>query len=322
MARISAGLGPRVIALLSVVAVCVVSSSAPVRAADAPTKPSRATTKVKTPANTVELFDGMKSGDIEVKLIASDATKGNVIVTNKTKQPISVKLPKAFAGVPVLAQQFPFNGGNRNFANNGNTSGVIGGNGMNQAMGGGFTQGINGGNNFNRNGMNPAMNFQPNGIMNIPPEKIAKVRVPLVCLEHGKDDPRASIPYEIKPIETVTGNVAVQQLCAMLGEGKVGQRVAQVAAWHLANGLSYDELAAKQLEEFGSPARPYFTSQELKDAKTVVEQAEDQAEEIEKEATQNIAQTSTGDSLDSTATTVTTAAVVEKSAIRRKTRSR
>jgi hypothetical protein len=332
MARICASQGLRSIALLLATVFSVTSLGAISRAEDARAKPSRAKAETKAPTTTVDMFDGMKSGDIEVKLIASDATKGNVMITNKTKQPISVKLPKAFAGVPVLAQfrgPGAFNGnnfnGNNNVAANGHGRGV---NGANQAMGGGFNQGsnINGGANGMVNGMNNGMN---NGFMNIPPEKTAKVRVPLVCLEHGKADPRATIPYEIKPIDSFTKNVAVQQLCAMLGDGKVEQRVAQVAAWHLANGLSYDDLAAKQLEEFGSPPRPFFTSQEMEDAVAIVDKAEDQAEQVEKEAKQSIAQKSTSPDLaplsavgETAISPVSTAAAGEKPVARRRIRSR
>src|SRR5438270_9054457 len=55
----------------------------------------------KTP---VDLFDAMKSGDIEVKFIARNSRDGQLLVKNKTDQPLSVKLPDAFAAVPVLAQ--------------------------------------------------------------------------------------------------------------------------------------------------------------------------------------------------------------------------
>ncbi|MCL6504416.1 MAG: hypothetical protein K6T86_17175, partial [Pirellulales bacterium] len=53
---------------------------------------------------TVELFTAMEAGDIEVKFIPKDDTQANVIIKNKTKQPLNVRLPQAFAAVPALAQ--------------------------------------------------------------------------------------------------------------------------------------------------------------------------------------------------------------------------
>ena len=56
----------------------------------------------------VELFAAMAAGDIEVELIPKDSTNCTVRFVNKTDKPVAVKLPNAFAGVPVLAQ---FGGG-------------------------------------------------------------------------------------------------------------------------------------------------------------------------------------------------------------------
>ena len=39
------------------------------------------------------------------------------------------------------------------------------------------------------------------GMFNVPPEQTGKIKVPTVCLEHGKAEPHAKIPYEIKPID-------------------------------------------------------------------------------------------------------------------------
>ena len=62
------------------------------------------------------------------------------------------------------------------------------------------------------------------GIMNVAPEKVGQCKVTTVCLEHGKAEPREAIPYEIKPLETVTTNPGVRELCQMLGNGQLNQR--------------------------------------------------------------------------------------------------
>src|SRR5690242_546554 len=63
------------------------------------------------PTPSIGMFEGMSSGDIEVKIIPKDSTEGMITIKNNTKKPLTIKLPEAFAGVPVLAQG---RGGNRN----------------------------------------------------------------------------------------------------------------------------------------------------------------------------------------------------------------
>lgn len=186
----------------------------------------------KAVGRTVELFEAMQRGQIGVRLIPKDSSQWRLIVENKTDQPLSVKLPEAFAGVPVLAQIGNQGiGGNNALGNGAQAGGIGGGWGM--------------------------------GMFNIPPEKVGQLRLPGVCLEHGKKEPRPGIPYEIKPLEQVTNQPAVCELIRLLGAGKVPQRVAQAAVWNLNNDLSWQQLAAKQLHYADGTSRPYFSPLEI-----------------------------------------------------------
>jgi hypothetical protein len=51
--------------------------------------------------------------------------------------------------------------------------------------------------------------------------------------------------YKIVPLEEVNSDPRIRDLCAVLGQGKVPQNTAQAAAWHIANRMSWDELAHK-----------------------------------------------------------------------------
>ena len=51
--------------------------------------------------------------------------------------------------------------------------------------------------------------------------------------------------YKIVPLEEVNADPRVRDLCAVLGQGKVAQNTAQAAAWHIANHMSWDQLAHK-----------------------------------------------------------------------------
>ena len=193
-------------------------------------------------AKTVEMFAAIEKGDIAVKLIPKDSTQCSVLIENKTEKPLNVKLPKAFAAVPVLAQ--------------------IGGPGLDTGR-----SGRNNNSNSGNQGMGGGMGGMGGGMFCVPPEKIGKLKVPAVCLEHGKDEPRASIPYEIKPLASFTTKAGVRELCEMIGSGKIDQRAAQAAAWHLNNDMSWQELAAKRLRYANGMIKgPYFSPIELKTA--------------------------------------------------------
>ncbi len=202
------------------------------------------------PAN-VEMFAAMASGELKVKLIPKDATQATVLFTNTTDAPLNVKLPAAFAGLPVLAQA-GFGGGG--FGGGGGGRGGGGGGGGSQGMGGGFGGGGGGG--FGGRGGG-------GGFFNVAPRKVRKVKVPLVCLEHGKPDPRPRIPYEIKPLTEISNKPKVAELCNMLGNGEIDQRAAQAAAWHLENGMSWEELASKEVRHLNGVRDPYFTAGEI-----------------------------------------------------------
>lgn len=198
----------------------------------------------------VGLFEGIEQGRIAVKLIPKDSTECKVLIENKTDRPLNIKLPAAFAGVPVLAQIGNQGVGGNNTVNQGFGGGMMGGN----MMGGG-------------------------GFFNVAPEKVGQLQCATVCLEHGKKEPRPAVPYEIRPIESFTDKPAVHELCALLGAGKIGQRAAQAAAWHLENGMSWQELAAKQIRFADGTSRPYFTPLELQAAVQVAAAAVKQAEQ-------------------------------------------
>ncbi|MBI3837551.1 MAG: hypothetical protein HY288_06425 [Planctomycetia bacterium] len=170
---------------------------------------------MSTPAaESVDMFDAMKAHDIDVKLIPKDERESRVIIKNNTGKPLSVRLPDAFAGVPVLAQQLG--------------AGVRGAG----ARGGGAAA--------------------------------------------------AGIPYEIKPIESVTTKPEVRELLSAFGKGRLNQRATQAAAWHLANGLTWQQLASKRIQHLDGSSEIWFSPQEIQAAIQISENAVSQAEQKSK----------------------------------------
>jgi len=141
---------------------------------------------IEQPAS-VDLFDGMDRGDVEVVFIPLGAEKANLLVTNKTDKPLFVRLPDAFAGVPVLAQGGGFGGGGFGGGGGGlGGGGIGGGGGGGQALGGGGGGGFGGGGGgFGGGGGGFGGG---GGVLRIAPNRKTKTTVQTVCLEHA--DPR------------------------------------------------------------------------------------------------------------------------------------
>ena len=228
----------------------------------------------------VELFKAIETGDIEVRLFAKDSKGGNVVITNKTKKPLQIKLPEAFGAAPVLAQFGGGGLGGGGLGGGGLGGGGLGGGGLGggggQGLGGGFGGGGGGlgGGGFGGGGGGLG-GGGGGGFFNVGPEKVGKIKVQTVCLEHGKPDPNLRMRYELRPIESMTGKSDVVQLCKMLGRGEIPQNAAQAAAWNLANGLSWGELASKdRVKHLDGSSEKYFSPAELEIALRIANEAQ------------------------------------------------
>jgi hypothetical protein len=229
----------------------------------------------------VEMFKAMEGGDVEVKIIPKDATEATVIFTNKSKKPLAVALPEAFVAVPVAPQFGGFGGGGGGMGGFGGGGFGGGGGGGGQGFGGGFGGGMG--------GFGGGMGGFGGGFMNVEPDTTRKVKVKGVCLEHGKDDPSPRMEYAIKPIETFTDKGEVHEVCKMLARGEISQNIAQAAAWHLMDEMSWNELAAKNRVEskLTNYREKWFSPQELAIAGRAVRVANERAELLAKSVASN-----------------------------------
>ncbi len=246
---------------------------------------SRAITKPKydPDASRVEFFEGVEQGAISYQVIAKDALGGQVLIENKTDQPLTVELPEAVVGVQVLPQGMA--GGGFGFTDPSSTSGSGNGGGQNQAFGGGgFGGGGLGGGGYGGGGFGGG-GFGGGGFFSIPPE--SKIRLPYksVCLEHGKKDPHPRVQYKLVRVEEYTDKPELQELIKLVGTGKLDAQSAQAAAWHLANDMSWQALSAKLYDRAGAPDTPFFSRQQLAAAQSLVAAARSKAEEAAAGAT-------------------------------------
>jgi hypothetical protein len=181
----------------------------------------------------IDLFAGMEDGKVQATVVPRDAKRVTLQLKNKSDRPITIRLPEAFAAVPVQAQLL--GGGNNGIGfgqGGGNQAGGQGAQGLGVAGGG-----QNGGNRRDRGGGAP-------GIFNVPAGKVIKVKLTSVCLEYGKPEPSPRNEYVLQPIEALCDKPEVVSILSSLGDGEVSQEVAQLAAWNVANGIGFEQIAA------------------------------------------------------------------------------
>jgi len=228
--------------------------------ADEPTAVEEAASK----AEPLDLFDAIDQGLVDVKFVARSSTKGRLVVTNKTDKPVDVLVPEAFAGVPTL-HQFGGGGGGR-----GGGGGGFGGGGG----GGGQQQSVGGGGGGGRGGGGGGRGGGGGGVFSVVPEKIRRIDVPLVCLNHGLRDPSSSKPYEIRPLEDVVDSPALIEIVKAYANGDLPYGASQAAVWNINSQVSWIDLASKLTGTKRSFVRePYFSSAEIRLAMGIVHRA-------------------------------------------------
>jgi hypothetical protein len=205
-----------------------------------------------------DMLAAEQAGLVSVRYIPNDSRSAQIVVTNRSDRPLTLRLPEAFAGVPVLAQ---FGGGMAGpmGAQGMNVGGFAGANTPQAAAGAGVP---NGG-----PGLGAAGGFQ-----SLPPERTRSVRVPTVCLEYGKPEPTPRVAYQMVPLASRAGDPRLTMVLQGLASGDLSQKVAQAATWHIASGLTWDQLAAETIKHSGGDRDvAFFTEEELEAARIVVE---------------------------------------------------
>ena len=238
---------------------------------------SQPTSTVGTPATAAAVTDVLeaeKDGLVNVRFIPNDSRSAQIIVTNRSRKPLTLRLPHAFAGVPVAAQMGMGGMGGGMGGMRGGMGGGMGGMGGGmggQAMGGGGGFGGQGMNGIGGGGMGGGMGgMGGGGAFSIPPQKTRVLRVTTVCLEHGKKEPSSRMPYKLTSLDQFSSDPQLTVAMASLGRGELSQKVAQAVAWHLSSRLSWERLAAEKHDRLVEPDEPFFTLEELLVAQRVV----------------------------------------------------
>lgn len=223
-------------------------------------------------ARKVELFAAKDEGLVTVKVIPQNEFHSNVSITNTTKEPLTIEVPKAVVAVHVLKQfggQGAFiglPGGTNNFNGNGLGSNQFG-QGAGQSISGQFNNmpGQNGQKNFFNNIPGPAF-------FSIPAEKTVQIRLNSVCLDHGKPTPTAKMNYELRKLDQYTENKALIRLLESEEFRTADRGAAQAAAWNLSSGIPLERLAN---ETVGTGViEPLFATGQLARARELINAAQ------------------------------------------------
>ena len=91
--------------------------------------------------------------------------------------------------------------------------------------------------------------------------------------------------YTVAPIETLSSDPKVTEICKMLASGEIPQNVAQAAAWNITDEMSWDVLATKnRVKRMDGYYERFFTHNELRAAQQVVAESQTRADAIEEES--------------------------------------
>ncbi len=242
-----------------------------VATADARSDRMKGARPFESAAETVDLFQAVEEGVLEVRVIPRDSKECRVLIENVTDRKVNVQMPPALAAVPVLAQLL--DGGQDGRQPDSSAPQRLG-------VGNPFGQ---------QNPLQMGPNMQGNPLMNpgnqpffapfsIAPEKVAQLKLPAVCLDHGHPNPRPAMRYRLVPLASVSDSKPLETLCRELGRSPASQVVAQAVAWHLSNGKTWQELAAMKVRRLGYPDTLLFTRNQIAQAKAFVEKLDEEAE--------------------------------------------
>ena len=225
--------------------------------------------KVDASLEHIDVFAGIEQGLLDVKMIPNDAMGGNMLIENKGDKPLNVDFPAAFIGKQILKQGFGgggFGGGGQQGGFGGGQQGGQGG--QQQSQGGGFGGGQQGGGGgFGGGGQQGGGGG--GGFFSVPSNRIVRVAYRSVCLEHGKPEPTSRSTYRIGKVEEFSDDPVLEETLKMVASGQLDPQAGQAATWHLANKMSWQELAAKSIPHVGRPSTPYFSAETLARAQNI-----------------------------------------------------
>lgn len=241
------------------------------RADEVPPQPESASASQSEALN---VFEGMQAKQVAVKLTQRNEKTGTLFVRNNTDQPLIVEIPAAFVGVHIFNAAQLANGqaSPRVAAQSAQSTGVS----INEPV-----VSVSGDAPGPESPDQAKPNQKPTGKaaetlakprrFDVPAGKTVQFPVTSVCLEYGKLTPNAKMAYLIIPVEKYSRNPVLHELLPLFAKVRVNQDVAQAAAWHVSNGMTWREIAGVMGQ--GPVPVPMFDARTLQQANLLVNEA-------------------------------------------------
>jgi len=222
----------------------------------------------------VDLFTAMRSGQLEVVVIPHSYARVTMRMRNTTREPLRVTPPRSFAAVPTARRQKQ-----QILAQSGHTPSLADG----YLLDPNGSQGLAGSFYASRSPAKPAVAATDAGeaasdsaadqplTWLLGPGQTKQIQLPSLCLEYGKPDPHRRIPYQMVELQDLNNMPAIQELLDRFVEQKLDQRVVQLAAWHVANGVPWQTLARIQLPRSAGRGGGTVSAKELAAARQLSE---------------------------------------------------
>ncbi len=231
----------------------------------------------------VGFYSAVEQGKLDVRVVPSNYSSLTMRVRNMTRTPLKIELPSVFAAVPVARvqakQTLQMRGVQASLGSNfgqnyGNSQGLGGSLGGPWWGGGSLAQGRAQQGNQKQDGDKHDAGEQQHDdaqYLLLAPGRFAQTQIPCFCLEYGKPDPNKRIPYVLCRLEDLNNKPAVAELLERFVKQGINQDVAQLAAWHIANGVSWQVLSKVKFPRTQNSRAHRVTLMELAAAKKLAE---------------------------------------------------
>jgi len=199
------------------------------------------------------IFDAVRAGDVEVRVVPRDAHQVTVLVHNTTSRAVRIRLPGVLAAVPVLPEP-----GSTSSRRPQQQTQVLGIGHSSPSLARKTSKGTR-----------SVPEVHRGGVFSVSPGKVVRKTLKSVCLQYGIPEPGPRNKYKLAPIDEVVSNDQVSRLLGYLTPAN--QRVVQLAAWHLNNKMSWEQLGRVRIPPGNGRSVQPFQRHELEAAYQLVE---------------------------------------------------
>ncbi len=215
-------------------------------------------------ASVVDLLSPDAQEKLRVRVVPQDEFQSRIVIENLTDEPITVRLPQAVAAVHTIPKPDVDPSPRIRTANppeaeeeqtQGNAQAVVGTFGPMNGQANGF----------------PHQSAKASAFT-IPAKGKVMIALHSVCAEHGKRSPIARMTYQLKALDKQVENETLREIIQAYDPAKTDSLAFQAVVWHLADGMSWEDLARKTINTAGG-LHPYFTRDQLIEAQRLLEKA-------------------------------------------------